>query len=46
MMENDEYVPPAATVTGFVSGNETVNGHSDGESVVSDIEFVRATSGW
>ena len=45
-MESGERVPPAATVTGFVSGNETVYGHSDGELIVSDIEFVRATSGW
>ena len=46
MMENNERVLSAATVTGFVSGNETVYGHSDGDLVVSDIEFVRATSGW
>ena len=45
VMENDERVPPAVTVTGFVSGNETVYGHSDGDWVDSDIEFVRVTSG-
>ena len=45
-MESDERVPPAAAVTGFVSGNETVYGHSDGELIVSDIEFARVTSGW
>ena len=45
-MEDDEVVPPTVAAAGFVSGNETVYGHSDAELVTSDIEFVRATSGW
>ena len=45
-MEIDESVPPSVAATCFVSGNETVYGHSDADLITSDIKFFRATSGW
>ena len=43
---DEESVRPPIPPGGFISGNETVYGYSECELGVSDIEFVRATSGW